>query len=156
VAGRGAGERVFCFAGFDGISLSLSRHFSKAVSTPESRQTFCNSILDVYSRYNLDGIDIDWEYPGHAGDKGSVYDPLDSSNFLIFLKLLRSTLPLSARISAAVQPFPFMGEDGEPLSDTSGFASVLDWVLIMNYDTWGCKSSSFSLFQVKDINGSLE
>ncbi|KAH6915334.1 chitinase [Coprinopsis sp. MPI-PUGE-AT-0042] len=105
-----------------------SRHFSKAVSTPESRQTFCSSILQVYSQYNLDGIDIDWEYPGHEGDKGNTYGSLDSGNFLAFLKLLRSTLPPSARISAAVQPFPFMGEDGQPLSDTSGFASVLDWL----------------------------
>ncbi|TFK29387.1 glycoside hydrolase [Coprinopsis marcescibilis] len=118
-----------------------SKYFSPAVSTPESRQKFSNNILSTYSLYGLDGVDIDWEYPGHEGNSGNIYDSRDTRNLLAFLKVLRNTLPPSARISAAVQTFPFMDEDGEPLSDTSEFAAVLDWVLIMNYDTWGSSSS---------------
>ncbi|EAU84887.2 chitinase [Coprinopsis cinerea okayama7 len=118
-----------------------SKYFSTAVSTSQSRQLFASNILSVYSRYNLDGIDLDWEYPGHEGNRGNIYDHSDTLNFLDFLILLRDTLPPSARITVAAQTFPFTDQNGEPLSDSSPFASVLDWVLIMNYDTWGSSTS---------------
>ena len=57
---------------------------------------------------------------------------------LQMLRLLRSSLPEDARLSAAVQDVPFAGPDGKPLSDVSDFAGVLDWVNIMNYDVFGC------------------
>lgn len=35
------------------------------------------------------------------------------------------------------------------MKDVSAFAKVLDWILIMNYDTWGCEFYlAFSLFLV--------
>jgi hypothetical protein len=27
------------------------------------------------------------------------------------------------------------------LSNVKGFAAVIDWILIMNYDIWGCEST---------------
>jgi hypothetical protein len=36
-----------------------------------------------------------------------------------------------------VQQQPFIGFDGVPMMDLAEFAQVLDWVLLMNYDTWG-------------------
>ncbi|RXW24650.1 hypothetical protein EST38_g1252 [Candolleomyces aberdarensis] len=113
-----------------------SKYFSPAVSTAETRRTFAGNILSVYRTYDLDGIDIDWEYPGHEGNDGNLYSPLDTSNFLAFLKVLRATLPASAKISAAVQTIPFLGDDGDPIPDTSEFGEVFDWILLMNYDTW--------------------
>jgi chitinase len=92
----------------------------------------------LYSQYNLDGIDIDWEYPGQSGYQGNKVSPSDTANFLVFLRLLRSALPPSAAITAAVLPEPFAGSDGNPSANVSDFAQVLDWVLIMNYDIWGC------------------
>jgi chitinase len=115
------------------------RFFSQAVSTTDTRQTFVNNILTVYNEFNIDGIDIDWEYPGQTGESGNVVTPDDTKNFLLFLKLLKLTLPPDARITAATQSQPFAGPDGDPLSDMSAFADVLDWILLMNYDVWGCK-----------------
>jgi chitinase len=40
-------------------------------------------------------------------------------------------------LTAAVATVPFIGPDGNPLSDVSGFSKVLDWIAIMNYDIWG-------------------
>ena len=119
-------------------NIPSPRYFSPAVSTTVSRQTFALNILAAYQEYDLDGIDIDWEYPGQQDPKSNNFSPDDSANFLIFLQLLRGILPTTARISAAVQTTPFVGSDGAPLGDVSGFAKVLDWVLLMNYDTWGC------------------
>lgn len=114
------------------------RYFSKAVSSSDSRQMFTHNILAVYNEYGVDGIDIDWEYPGQIGQSGNTVTPSDSANFLCFLMLLKSTLPPGARITAATQSQPFAGPDGNPMSDVSAFAGVLDWILLMNYDVWGC------------------
>ncbi|KAK0453443.1 glycoside hydrolase superfamily [Armillaria borealis] len=110
-----------------------SKDFSKIVSSEQGRSSLAKSMLSLYKKYELDGIDIDWEYPGQAGDS-SAFQKDDSANFLTFLQLLRKTLPSDAKISAAVQPTTFVGDDGQPLSDVSQFAKVLDWVTIMNYD----------------------
>jgi hypothetical protein len=108
----------------------------------------------------------DWEYPGTGGQDGNIVSGTDSANYLIFLELLKTMLPSGAKISAAVQVsraclfqslqtrncplnlrfsflfrskvWPFAGPDGNPMSDVSAFAKVLDWITIMNYDVWGC------------------
>ncbi|KAJ7590753.1 glycoside hydrolase [Mycena floridula] len=127
------------------ITLSIggwtdSQHFSNCVATQASRQTFVSNILATYENYRLGGIDIDWEFPGQEGNPGNVYKPCDTSNFLFFLQLLRQTLPGDALITAAVQTTPFVGPDQQPLKDVSSFALVLNWIFIMNYDTWGASS----------------
>ena len=62
----------------------------------------------------------------------------DTANFLSFLQELRKD-PLGSNLilSAATAVVPFSGPDGNPLSDVSGFAEVLDFIEIMNYDVWG-------------------
>jgi GH18 family chitinase len=32
-----------------------------------NRQTFKNNIIAILNEHNLDGIDLDWEYPGVSG-----------------------------------------------------------------------------------------
>ncbi|KAI0322472.1 glycoside hydrolase superfamily [Amylostereum chailletii] len=118
-----------------------SKYFSPAVATAQSRQTFVSNILALYQQHSLDGIDIDWEYPGQAGAGNNVVDKNDSQNFLAFLQLLRSRLPAVARISAAAQTVPFVDQSGKPITDARAFAKVLDWVLMMNYDVWGASST---------------
>lgn len=115
----------------------LARHISSAVASNDSRRTFVANVVDLYYRHNLDGIDIDWEYPGQPGNDGNEIDSSDTTNFLEFLRLLRGALPANATITAAAQTVPFAGSDGNALSDVRAFAEVLDWVLLMNYDVWG-------------------
>ncbi|KAH9899952.1 glycoside hydrolase [Cubamyces lactineus] len=117
-----------------------SRYFSSAAATAQGRTTLANNILALYNELGLDGIDIDWEYPAQNGAAGNTVLTGDSANFLAFLQLLRATLPPGAKITAATQTVPFAGPDGDPLGDVSAFAEVLDWVLLMNYDTWGSSS----------------
>ena len=118
----------------------------------QGRATLADNMLALYAQYGLDGIDIDWEYPSQEGSGGNIVSAADSANFLAFLRTLRATLPPNATITAATQTVPFAGADGNPMGDVSEFARVLDWVLLMNYDTWGCECSflpfpfSLSLF----------
>ena len=123
-----------------------SRYFSTAVSNAQNRQAFVNNIAQLYSQFGIDGIDIDWEYPGQPGNDENVYAPQDGANYLSFLQLLRRTLPPQAKISAATMTVPWADENGDPMKDVSGFAQVLDWILIMNYDTWGGTSLPSSLY----------
>ena len=65
-----------------------SNNFSDAVLTHASRLKFVRSAVNLVKKYNLDGIDIDWEYPGQIGD-GNIFRPADKQHFTRMLKLLR-------------------------------------------------------------------
>ena len=119
------------------------RYFSPAVASDSSRQTFVDNIALAFDQYKLDGIDIDWEYPGRAGNDGNLFTPQDTANFLSFLKLLRAKLPADAHISAATLTTPFVDGNGAPSADVSEFGDVLNWITMMNYDVWGCMLTLF-------------
>lgn len=62
--------------------------FSDAVLTEQSRKVFLDSVLAFIERYHLDGLDIDWEYPGQPG-AGNRFRPEDKQNYTLVLKELR-------------------------------------------------------------------
>ncbi|KAH9930546.1 glycoside hydrolase [Epithele typhae] len=121
---------------------SGSQYFSTAVATEANRTAFVKTCTDLISKYNLDGLDFDWEYPNKQGVGCNTIDADDSANFLSFLQALRTEVGQNFTISAAAGITPFAGTDGSPMSDVSAFAEVLDWVAIMNYDIWGSWSTS--------------
>jgi chitinase len=65
-----------------------SGRFSDAVLTKDSRKVFIDSVVAFVEKYNLDGLDIDWEYPGMVG-AGNVFRPEDKQNYTAVLKELR-------------------------------------------------------------------
>ena len=65
--------------------------FSDAALTPESRGRFVASAVDFVRRHDLDGFDVDWEYPGLPGD-GNTHRPEDKQNFTALMAELRSAL----------------------------------------------------------------
>src|SRR6266446_5230150 len=65
--------------------------FSDAVLTRESRQRFVESAIDFVRRHDLDGFDVDWEYPGLPG-YGNVNRPEDKKNFTAVMAELRAAL----------------------------------------------------------------
>jgi len=77
---------------------SWSKNFSDAVLTDTSTQNFASSAVSIVSKYNLDGIDIDWEYPGMIGDS-NVYRPEDKGHYTILFKDLRQGLDSLADIT---------------------------------------------------------
>jgi chitinase len=65
--------------------------FSDAALTPESRRVFVESAVDLVRRHDLDGVDIDWEYPGQRGF-GNTYRPQDKTSFTALMADLRGAL----------------------------------------------------------------
>ncbi|CAL1708903.1 unnamed protein product [Somion occarium] len=120
-----------------------SRYFSTAVGSPENRTAFVENMISLVKKYDLDGLDFDWEYPNRQGLGCNIVSPQDSENLLAFLQELRkNSVMQNLTISAAATIKLFLGADGNPMTDVSGFASVLDYLAIMNYDVWGSWSKS--------------
>ncbi|MBV8390198.1 MAG: glycoside hydrolase family 18 protein [Mucilaginibacter sp.] len=69
-----------------------SGNFSDAVLTDTARAAFAASAADIVRKYDLDGIDIDWEYPARKGLKGNIYRPEDKVNYTLLLRDLRHVL----------------------------------------------------------------
>ncbi len=68
-----------------------SKHFSDAALTAISREKFSDSAIDFMLKHKLDGIDLDWEYPGQIGDN-NIFRAEDKENFTKLLKMLRKKL----------------------------------------------------------------
>lgn len=69
--------------------------FSDAALTEQSREHFIQSAVDFIGLYDLDGLDIDWEYPGLPG-AGHAFRSADGQNFTILLKELRGKFDSAA------------------------------------------------------------
>jgi chitinase len=65
--------------------------FSDAVLTAERRRRFVESAVEFVRRHDLDGFDVDWEYPGLPG-AGNVHRPEDAKNFTAVMAELRAAL----------------------------------------------------------------
>ncbi|MFD3325616.1 glycoside hydrolase family 18 protein [Streptomyces sp. NPDC058701] len=92
---------------------SWSTHFSDAALTPASRKALVTSCIDLYIKGNLpqdgtrggagaaagvfDGIDLDWEWPGSAGDADTTFRPEDKANFTALVKEFRTQLDALAK-----------------------------------------------------------
>ncbi|KAF9268383.1 glycoside hydrolase family 18 protein [Marasmius fiardii PR-910] len=122
---------------------SGSRFFSTAVGSPENRTVFVKTVTDLATRYELDGLDFDWEFPNLQALGCNVINANDTANYILFLEELRShPVGKDLIITSAVSMKPFNDASGNPSSDLSRFAATQDFITIMNYDIWGHWSAS--------------
>lgn len=145
---QGNGTEVLLSVG----GWSGSEHFSQGVATAENRETFATNLANIVNEFGLDGIDLDWEYPGSPGATHD-YAPDDSANLTLLLELLRQKLGDDKEITMAVSVRPFTGADGQPLtvrlSDTfrafgmhADFRSAsLNRMSLTKLNTWTTSSS---------------
>ena len=75
---------------------SWSGAFSDAALTSKSRTLFAESAVGFVRDHRLDGIDLDWEYPGLAGS-GNKHRREDKHNFTALLRTLRESLDEEAK-----------------------------------------------------------
>jgi chitinase len=84
---------------------------------------------------------ISWEYPNRQGVGCNTISKNDTANFYEFLAELRSSVGDGIILTAAVPITPWTDASGNAYNMT-GFAEVLNWAAIMNYDIWGSWSSA--------------
>ncbi len=107
--------------------------FSEAASTAAGRQRFADSAAALLADTHADGLDVDWEYPGHH-ESGIASSPQDREHFTALLRTLRATLDHAGHgrhylLSIAAADGPFV--DG---IDIAAVAPSLDWFNLMTYD----------------------
>ena len=115
---------------------SWSKHFSDAVLTDTSTQNFAQSAVNIVSTYNLDGVDIDWEYPGMIGDS-NMYRPEDRTHYTNLFKNLREKLnALSKQTNKKYFVTTAIGGSLEFLQHTQleEAQKYLDYINLMSYD----------------------
>jgi chitinase len=66
-----------------------SDKFSDMAVSRESRSLFIESAVELLDYNKLDGLDVDWEYPGMPG-AGHTFRPEDKQNYTLLLKELRN------------------------------------------------------------------
>lgn len=62
---------------------------SDVFATKQGRKDFVKSIKEFYDYFRVDGLDLDWEYPGIAGFPGHKFSPHDKKNFTRLVNELR-------------------------------------------------------------------
>ncbi|KAI4678875.1 hypothetical protein J4E81_010603 [Alternaria sp. BMP 2799] len=112
--------------------------FSDMAASEAKQDKFFDSLLTFMRRYNLDGVDLDWEYPV-AEDRGGI--PADFDNYVNLLRRLRERLNSSGKsygISLTL-PASYWYLRGFNLQ---GMEPYLDWFNMMTYDIHGVWDAS--------------
>ncbi|MFE2616152.1 glycosyl hydrolase family 18 protein [Micromonospora chalcea] len=95
--------------------------FESLAANSGTRTAFVNNLIAFVSQYNLDGVDMDWEYP----DPGA-----SANNYTLLMQQLGSALHSRGKLLTAAVVSEGYYVDGVP---TAVFGSV-DWLNIMAYD----------------------
>lgn len=115
---------------------SWSAHFSDAALNEASRQIFIESAMDLIARYDLDGLDVDWEYPGQRG-AGNTFRGEDKQNFTVLLKELRQRFDQETQKTHKKLYLTIAAEAADDFlqhTEMSQVQSYLDAVNLMAYD----------------------
>lgn len=114
-------------------------NFSEAVSTYENRWNFVNTTLDIVTKYNLDGVDLDWEYPC-CSDSGISSSNDDKENFTLLMQTLRIGLDNLEVSNNKKYILTFAAGANDKLVDcieNSKLANITDFMNLMTYDMGG-------------------
>jgi len=104
---------------------------SDIFSSDKNRIAFAKSVKKVLEIYNLDGIDLDWEYPAIQGEIGHAFKPEDKQNFTALIQELRNQLGENYEISFAAG----IGEEFREQSvEWDKVMPLVNHVNLMTYD----------------------
>ena len=100
--------------------------FSSMVSSGANRQVFARSCRAFCDQYGIDGIDIDWEFPGN-NSSGEVSPADEKQNYTLLLRDLRQALGSKLLLTMASSSSP-------DYYDYANCIQYLDFVNVMTYD----------------------
>jgi chitinase len=113
-----------------------SKGFSDMALTPESRRRFVESGVEFVRRHDLDGFDVDWEYPGLPGDD-NPHRPEDKQNFTALMSELRAALDkegAARKRKLLLTLAAGASRDFLEHTEMDKVAAVSDFVNLMTYD----------------------
>ena len=123
-----------------------STNFSDVSLTPQSRDVFIRSVMDFLTQYKLDGLDIDWEYPGMPGS-GHPFRAEDKQNFTLLLKELRARFDAETVTTHRKLYLTFAAGASDEFIDHTEMAQAqryVDTVNLMAYDYYEPSSDTIT------------
>ncbi len=116
---------------------SQGEGFSQLSKSDEYRKAFANDCKAFLQKWGIDGVDMDWEFPGlsWSGDPIAYDVEVDVANHVLLMKQLRETLGNQYLLTYAgycmdKQQVP----GGWRYIDIAAVESYVDFVNIMTYD----------------------
>jgi chitinase len=113
-----------------------SGNFSDMALTRASRARFIDSVAAFVRQYKLDGLDIDWEFPGQIG-AGNRFRPEDKENYTLLLLELRRRFDREQRVLKRPLLLSVAAGAGDDFLEHTQMARVareVDTVNLMAYD----------------------
>jgi len=115
-----------------------SGNFSDAALTDSARERFAVSAAAFVREHDLDGIDLDWEYPNHPG-AGNVFRPEDVRNFTLMLECVRRHLDSLSAVQGMKEKYLLTIATGASElyaanTELGLLQQYLDFINIMTYD----------------------
>lgn len=118
-----------------------SGRFSEMASDPLKRKSFSRDCARIVKEFGLDGIDIDWEYPG-SNLAGISSSPNDKANFTLLMRDLRSALGKRKLLTIA-------SVCNAEYIDFKAVLPYLDYVNVMSYDMGTQSTHHAALYRSK-------
>ena len=138
---KNSGIRVLMVIG--GVSSDNLKALTVLSNQDDTRAKLVKSILDLVERYNFDGVDMDWEYPGTSGLDGYTTE-IDKVNLNKLMRDLRAGLDKmqdkggSPYILSAAIPATSWGSARYQFKSTKtigGLNDYCDYINMMSYDS---------------------
>ena len=129
--------------------------FSAMAKSDTYRKAFAKDCRDFCSKWGIDGIDIDWEFPGLSWS-GHACDPsVDVENHVLLMKQLRETLGTRYMLTYAgyAKDVVESSDGGRKYIDIAAVDPYVDFVNIMTYDLDAAPKHQSAL---KDKNAYLD
>lgn len=134
-----------------------SKGFSEMARTEEGRKKFVASVLKFIKEYNIDGLDIDWEYPGLPGDN-NPYIPEDKENFTKLMCELKTGMNticdyLVLTWAAAGWERAFDWIELDRVMQCVNYVNVMSYDLAGGGDTYTSHHTNLGFIKMEDIQG---
>ncbi|OAA70941.1 Glycoside hydrolase, subgroup, catalytic core [Akanthomyces lecanii RCEF 1005] len=127
-------KKIISFGGWDFSALPGTFDILREAVKPANRNTFKQNVVDFVKANNLDGVDLDWEYPGAPDIPGIPSDdPHNGVNYYFFLKTLKAALGSDKSVSFAA-PSSYWYMKSYPVDL---MARDIDYIIFMTYDLHG-------------------
>jgi len=116
------------------VGGGMSQNFSEAASSAESRAKLLDEFAAYMKKYNLDGIDLDWEFPTVSRPNGQTGKPEDVVNYTALMREFRGRFPDKILTVDVGNTIEFI--------DLAAADKYVDYFNLMSYDYSGIRHNA--------------